>query len=78
MLLRVWDSNGGTQWIVTSDADATLATCDTSIYNFNLRSRWNPQPVGSAPTAPAYSAGGWEDYDANDNRPIRVTPGAGR
>ena len=75
VLLRYWDGSG-TQWWV-SDADDALARCDIggSIY---LASDSNPQPLGSAPTAPAYSAGGWSEYNPTAHSPIRVTAGGGR
>jgi len=79
VLLRYWDGSSGTRWWVADDADYALARCSYSGYY--LRSDSNPQPLGSAPTAPAYSAGGWSEqlqHNSNGNRPIRVTAGGGR
>ena len=75
VLLRYWDGNR-TQWWVAPDADYALAHCDLS--NVYLESDSNPQPLGSAPTAPTYSAGGWFEANANGRSPIRVTAGGGR
>ena len=81
VLLRYWDSRSGTRWYVANayDTDSVLASCDYTHGNpYYLRSDSNPQPLGSAPTAPAYSAGGWSEYSPDGNRPIRVTAGGGR
>ncbi len=87
VLLRWYHPGQGTRWYVTPDADA-LTHCyyhgipdneiSSFIWTFYLESDSNPQPLGSAPTAPAYSAGGWSEYSPNGNRPIRVTAGGGR
>ena len=78
VLLRWYDGGSGTQWLVASDADVALATCYYTPGVLYLESDSNPQPLGSAPTAPAYSAGGWSEVSPNGNRPIRVTAGGGR
>jgi len=80
VLLRIWDGSSGTRWRVVSNADYALARCDPyGQGSFYLGSDSNPQPLGSAPTAPAYSAGGWSEHSHhNGNRPIRVTAGGGR
>ena len=84
VLFRIWVNSLGTQWYVTSDADSALARCtttavgDSSFRNY-LQSRPNPQPLGSAPTAPAYSADGtWFEANTFAYSPIRVTAGGGR
>jgi len=78
VLLRSWaGGGGGTRWYVASDADDALARCEY-YGNVYRESDSNPQPLGSAPTAPAYSAGGWSERSPNGNRPIRVTAGGGR
>ena len=65
----------GTSWIVAYGNYALEYCAYNGLY---LESDGNRQPVGSAPTAPAYNAGGWTDNDAGGiiiN--ITVTAGSG-
>ena len=74
VLYRGYSSYGGTYWVVTdrSALDACVG------YIFYLYSALNPGRLGSAPTAPGYSAGsGWSDYNNGHYGKIRVTAGGG-
>ena len=63
-----------TYWVVTDRS--ALDDC-WGAHNY-LRSAYNPGRLGSAPTAPGYSAGdGWLDYNNGQSGSIRVTAGGG-
>eukprot|EP01043_Picozoa_sp_COSAG02_P056238 COSAG02_NODE_6641_length_3441_cov_5.384201_3_plen_156_part_00 len=77
VLFRKYDpSSHITQWWVAPAGSYVLAYCD--LHGYYLSSRTNPG-LGSAPTAPVYSIGGWRDFDVTPNQydPISVTPTGG-
>ena len=76
VLLRVYGYSGDyTTWFVTDRAALDSCYGDGTWY---LRSALNPGRLGSAPTAPGYSAGnGWWDLNNNQYGSIRVTAGGG-
>ena len=74
VLFRVYGGRTTAWWVADHSA---LDTCNYAgpLY---LYSRSNPGQVGSAPTAPGYSAGsGWYDYNNDQSGGIRVTAGGG-